>query len=265
MKRMTNIAVLLTVFILGSAVLPATVVAQEGTETPQPTETPQETDSEPIPEEIESILQSDMSTVTQDDLRTVQEWYSTNVDSLPEPAQERVLNWIVEAENADLQSEEEAEESENPQYTGSEWDSTVQTTYGFPERWDGNVRLYHVEYDVEDGVARVYIETDQPTTVVVADGTQTQSGAQMKSISEVDGREILSVEMRNPSNKHVSITANQGTYLSFGEGTDLRYDDATKYPIVVAVGTGIIVLTLIVGLHRFSARYRNEAKNPIEG
>lgn len=241
MKQIGSFAVVLAVLLLGSAVLPATVAAQEDTQ------------SNPIPEEIRSIIQSDMSTVTQEQLRSVQEWYSDNSDSLPEPAQQRVLDWIVEAENADLQSSED----QSQQYTGQRWDSTAQTTYGFPERWDGNLRVYHVEFDVEEGVARVYVETDEPTTVVVADGTQTQSGAQLKTISQVDGRKILSVQMRNPSRKHISVTADRGTWLAFGED-NFNFLPAAEYRIIVLLLGILVSMGTILALEQFANRHDQE-------
>jgi len=242
---MSSIAVLLVALLLGSAVLPATVVAQED-----------DTQSNPIPEEIRSIIQSDMSTVTQEQLQTVQEWYSANSDSLPKPAKERVSNWITEAQRNTSQSSNESD-SESSQYTGPKWDSTAQTTYGFPERWDGNVRVYHVEFDVEEGVARVYVETDEPTTVVVADGTQTQSGAQLKTISQVDGRKILSVQMRNPSRKHISVTADRGTWLAFGED-NFNFLPAAEYRIIVLLLGILVSMGTILALEQFANRHDQE-------
>ncbi|UHH25604.1 hypothetical protein [Halobacterium noricense] len=238
----------LTAFLIGSAVISATVTAQ---------------DSEPIPEDVESILQSDMSTVTAEQLQTVQEWYSANSDSLPKPAKQRVLDWIVEAENSDIQSSGDSgsSETESRQYNGSEWD-TVEIAN--EAEW-ANTRVYDVVYDYEEDVARVYVETDSATTITLIDGTPTQSMFPNKTSTTVNGRAIIEVKLWKTSNEHITIIADGRQYYHFGQQTELKYDEPTKYPIVVGVGTGIIVLALIVGLHRFSARYRNEAKNPIEG
>lgn len=232
-------AILVVMVVLSTALAPGTVVAQE-----QQTESSSESD-QIIPYEVQQIINQEPSEVSQEDINRVQEWYSTNSDSLPEPVANSVQSWLEEAE------------SQESQYTGPRWDSTAQTTYPFPERWNDNIRVYYVAYDIEDGVARVYIETDEPTTVVVADGTQTQSGAQLKTISEVDGRTILSVELRNPSKRHISVSANQGTWLHFGD-RPFNFLPAAEYRILILLLGILVSMGTMLALEQFANRHDQE-------
>jgi len=241
-------AILGVVLVLSTALAPSTVVAQEQ-QTEQQTESGSESDSL-IPYEIQQILNQDASEVSQEDISTVQEWYSDNSDSLPNPVSDSVQSWLQQAQ------------SQEPEYTGEEWESLAPTVYPFPDRWDDRVGVYHVEYDTEEGVARVYVETDEETTVVLADGTQTEPGAQIKTIRQVDGRAILSVQMRNPSNRHISVSAYRGTWLDWGEPNYNFFPNA-QYRVAVLILGMIVVMGMMVALERLSNRHDQQPEREV--
>jgi len=269
MKRIVSIAVLLTVFILGSAVLPAVVVAQEGTstpkgtETPQPTETPQETDSDPIPADIRSIIQSDMSTVTQEDLRTVQDWYTSNANSLPDPVQQRVQDWISDAQSSDLKSEENADESgesEDDGYTGSEWDSVYKTLEGD----DGEVRIYATQYNHDSNTVQVYVETDSPQSIFIADPTPNPANGEHNTIRDVvNGKKIYTLNLRD-SRKPITITTHEDMWTDVNADlNEYNFLPSAQYRILILfIGIAVSMGTMYA-LEQLANRHDQEPEREV--
>lgn len=128
-----------------------------------------------------------------------------------------------------------------------------------------NLTVYHVEYDHDDDVARVYLEADQRTSVTLTDGTRQETGFHNRVTTTVQGQEVMEVILWDSHGEHVTVAAEGELWSHFGPDSEIRYDDEVDYAIVLGPVAGVSILVLLIGLHQYSARYRSSAKNPIEG
>ncbi|WP_152420091.1 hypothetical protein [Halorubrum distributum] len=155
-------------------------------------------------------------------------------------------------------SDESEEQEEDP------WESVL---YEF----ENGLLVHEVEYDKENGTADVYLSVEDdassPASAVITDATWEETG----TISQVEvdelspsQQQIYTISLANVGKEALTIDPNEGElWAHVGEGTDLRTDEETEYPIVVGGIAGTIILILLVSLQQFSGRYRNKAKNPI--
>jgi hypothetical protein len=156
-----------------------------------------------------------------------------------------------------------SDESEEDSEEESKWNSVLKT-------YENGLQIHAVEYNKEQGTADVYMsvedEENSPVSAVITDGTREKTG----DVSRVfvddlnpSQRQIYTISLANVGNEVITIGSNRTLWKHFGEGTELRTDEETEYPIVVGGVVGVISLILIVSLQQFTGRYRNKAKNPI--
>ena len=156
---------------------------------------------------------------------------------------------------------EQAQENDKP----DPWKSVIADS-----QWR-NLNVYKVEYNYEKETARVYLESTERVQVTVTDGTRQETGFHNRVSTTLepgdDGkdRKIIEIQLWKVSNEHITVEAEGQLWSHFGEGSELRTDEPVQYPIILAPVAGILTLVLVVGLHQYSGRYRNSAKNPIKG
>ncbi|WP_435116603.1 hypothetical protein [Halolamina sp. C58] len=156
-------------------------------------------------------------------------------------------------------------DSEDEEQESNPWQSVLAD-----DEWTG-LAVYHVEYDYENDVAKVYVEATDRVQITVTDGTRTQTGFHNRVTTTLDpaegetAREVIEVQLWKTSNEHISVGAEDELWSHFGNNSDLRTDESVQYPIILAPFAGALALIMVVGLHKYSARYRESAKNPIKG
>lgn len=154
---------------------------------------------------------------------------------------------------------EDGEEEKNP------WETVI-------KEFDNGLQVHAVEYNHDEGVAEIYLSVDsekatEPVDFVITDGTRTETGDANRIFGDLnpDQRQIYRLQLFDASLEHLTIDSSRTLWMHFGEDSELRYDDPVEYPILLGPVAGLFILALMVGLHKFSHRYRNSAKNPIEG
>ena len=159
-----------------------------------------------------------------------------------------------------LQDEEDGSDSSEEE---NKWNSVLKT-------YENGLQVHEVEYNEEQGTADVYISVDEdansPVSAIITDATREETGDVSRVFVEdlnPSQRQIYTISLANVGTEAITIDSGETLWMHVGEGTDLKTDEETEYPIVVGGIAGTIILILLVSLQQFSGRYRNSAKNPI--